>query len=209
MGYGARTRHNMRYLLLIMLFAGCTSAPTFSNIARPGKLDWGMRAGASVVTGKHSATLQVQKSRDRFETISDSTSGSGFRGRAELFRRFGQKEFGVHFAMGEMDYADTTTSDVGLTYRNFFQKKDLRPYTEVRVGLRSQEQAGILGGSPDVRGSGRGLAAGFGVGVEKTISDQFGLFLQLDVDYSTMDIGNDFNGRTLEWGAMVGGTVRF
>ena len=45
--------------------------------------------------------------------------------------------------------------------------------------------------------------------IEAELSDRFGLFTQVGIDFGGANIGTDFVGQTTEWGAMIGGVTRF
>jgi len=200
----------MRHLLLLALCACSTPSQGWDlhETARE-RIGVGARVSAGAVRGDMSATLNVQKSRTRFETATDNVSGTGERIRIEGFKELagGRLEIGAFMSSTDMDYAKT--QDVGLSFRAFMGEAKLRPYVEIRAGYRDQTMPGTVPGSLEVVDSGGGWVGGLGVGAELELTKSLGAFLQIDLDYAEVDIGSAFTSTTTEIGVMLGGTVRF
>lgn len=201
----------MRYLLLVFIFVGCASP-----FAAPKKYDWGLRVSTGLVNGEQKGTLRIPRTVGPDRYVSNTVDGEGTSSRAELFKRYKGHEFGAYYAIGDMDYANTDYKDIGLSHRYFFlhenrnhRKDKLRPYTEFHAAFRTMTQDHIIAGFPDVLDSGNGFTFGLGIGAEYKLSDRFGIFTQVGLDFGGANIGSDFVGQTTEWGVMIGGVTRF
>lgn len=142
------------------------------------------------------------------QTIKETAGGgTTYRGRAELNQKVGSFEnttAGVYIDVGMsegFDVLDDTSSKHlagGVIFRHYLTEGDVRPFVEGRVGYR---HTWLDVGSES--GNGPGLDAGGGVGLE------FGpAFILLEYSTGIYSIDN-FDARTDEFGAMIGGKLDF
>lgn len=204
-------------LILTLALGACSSTPRGWDLESRSlpKVGVAIRASGGMHTGQMGATLKVPRG-----VLQDTFSGTGTRSRIEVSKtlRNGRLELGVFVARGETNYegedgsraeGDVDTEDFGVVLRGYMVEGDLRPYVEVRGGVRKQTQGSVVPGFEDVRLSGDGWLVGLGVGMEYTFCNYFGAFIQVDGEYAEVDIGSNFSSNTTEVGISIGGVLRF
>lgn len=172
-----------------------------------------LRASVGTMSSDLTATANVQKSRNSFtieqDTIGDD--GSAYRGDVSYVYRKGASEIGVFVgqSLPAFGRSEADALDFGIVSRNFFRNdSDIRPYIEVRVGLRDMQASGMVPGFQDQVEAGTLFYSGIGVGLEYSLGGGASLHVQLDGAYVQGGLGST-DIMTTEYGVLLGGGWRF
>ncbi len=206
----------MKYASLILLALSACSTPTFdfpNMSSKTAPLGVAVRGSIGQMSGDLDATTYSQASRNRGQPLTISLDDNSSPYRVDVTKSFhdGSVEVGLFYGAGGPEYerAQLSASDFGLVVRGFVNNDgDLRPYVELRLGVRDMEITGAEPGFNDRVDSGTSVLGGVGLGLEYDLGGGFSIFGQLDGTYTEGTIvGTDI--LTTEYGAMFGGVWRF